>query len=429
VEQHSAGMLRMIRATIAFWPAHVAEISRPAYVDFPRQRRSDGTLSFSRASSRWPGGAPYRNAPPKIPPPAMADPMRVGVLLLNFGEPEEPSIDSVVPFLERIFALNAPLRGSAGPAEVRERSRRLAEERAPGLIAEYEEIGGSPLQRQAREQAEALQRELVIRGLDAYVALGMQFTEPSIGAAVRAARDAGADTIVGLPVYPLCGPSTTVAALRDLDRELTQCGWEVPVRQISGWHRHPGYVRLRADAIRDVLEEYGLSFGDPGTRLVFSAHGTPISYLEQGSRYDDYVHEFCASLAAELGVDEYLIGYQNHSDRPGIAWTEPEIDTVIAEIEAERVVVDPVSFMHEQSETLAELDHELRSLAESRGLGFHRVPIPHAAPEFISVLADLVEEAMVSATPPRSAHTDQPALLGPCRCKDGPGVLCTNGED
>jgi protoporphyrin/coproporphyrin ferrochelatase len=57
-------------------------------------------------------------------------------------------------------------------------------------------------------------------------------------------------------------------------------------------------------------------------------------------------------------------------------------------------VVDPVSFMHEQSETLAELDHELRGEAEARGIAFHRVPIPFDAPEFFAVLADVVEAAV-----------------------------------
>ncbi len=71
--------------------------------------------------------------------------MKIGVLLLNFGEPENPTMEEVVPFLERIFTLNSPLlgEGRAGEAEIRERSRQLAEARAPGLIAEYQEIGGS----------------------------------------------------------------------------------------------------------------------------------------------------------------------------------------------------------------------------------------------------------------------------------------------
>jgi protoporphyrin/coproporphyrin ferrochelatase len=355
--------------------------------------------------------------------------MKIGVLLLNFGEPEEPTMETVVPFLERIFSLNAPLMGTTSPtqAEITARSRALAEERAPGLIAEYEEIGGSPLHRQAREQAEALDEELRRRGHNATVLLGMQFTEPSIADAVRSARDRGVEYLVSIPVYPLCGPSTSVAALREVDRQLEEQGWSVPGRQVTGWHRHPGYLKTRSNAISRVLSENGLSLREPGTKLVFSAHGTPIKYLEEGSRYDEYVREFCARVAADLDAPDYVIGYQNHTNRPGVKWTQPDIDKVIEEIEAERVVVDAVSFMHEQSETLAELDDELREEAEGRGLGFFRVPIPHIAPEFVALLGDLVEEAVSPSEADGEQSNGGRVSLFQCRCKPTAGTVCTNG--
>lgn len=354
--------------------------------------------------------------------------MKTAIVLLNFGEPENPTLEEVVPFLERIFSLNAPLmEGTPTQAEVRARSRRLAEQRAPGLIEEYLEIGGSPLLAQAREQVDGLDAELARRGHDATVLLGMQFTEPSIATAVGLARESGAERLVALPVYPLAGPSTTVAALAEVDRAVADLGWEVPVRRIAGWHRHPAYLRLRATAVRRTLTAGDLSLDDPRTRLVFSAHGTPMKYLNQGNGYDVYVRDFCRSLAAELGAPNYEIGYQNHTNRPGVEWTQPDIDRVIAEVQADRVVVDPVSFMHEQSETLAELDHELREQAERRGLDFHRVRIPHADPEFIGVLADLAEPFMGgSAVAPK----DRPVVAGvemrQCICSPVPGTFCMN---
>jgi ferrochelatase len=346
--------------------------------------------------------------------------MKTGVLLLNFGEPENPVPEEVIPFLERIFSLNAPLMGGqATPEQVQARSRKLAEDRAPGLIAEYQVIGGSPLHQQAREQAEGLEAELRRRGHDAVVLLGMQFTEPSIAQAVDQIRAAGVEQLVAVPVYPLCGPSTTVAALTTLDQQITQQNWEVPVRQVTGWHRHPAYIQLRADAIREVLRENGLTLGGR-TKLVFSAHGTPIKYLEEGSRYDIYVRDFCARVAEEVGATEYTIGYQNHTNRPGVQWTQPDVDRVIAEIDADNVVVDPVSFMHEQSETLAELDHELREEAEGRGLGFYRVGIPHAVPEFMRVLADLVEGSLQGGREIAGVPFRQ------CLCKPTAGTCCLN---
>jgi protoporphyrin/coproporphyrin ferrochelatase len=203
--------------------------------------------------------------------------------------------------------------------------------------------------------------------------------------------------------------------------------WHVPVHQITGWHRHPGYLEFRADAIRQVLHENGLSFDDPRTRLVFSAHGTPMKYIREGSRYDIYVRDFCADLARAVGAPGYEIGYQNHTNRP-IDWTQPDVERVIAEIDADRVVVDPVSFMHEQSETLAELDHELKEEAEARGLGFFRVPIHHAADAFIGVLADLVEPFLREDA--RAGELPATPVAGlawqGCRCRQG--AACLNAD-
>ena len=342
--------------------------------------------------------------------------MRLGVIMLNFGEPEHPTLEEVVPFLERIFTTNASLEGNPTPEQIRARSRELAERRAPGLIAEYEAIGGSPLNVQARAQSAALAGELRERGHDAHVFEAYQFMEPSIRAAAEAARDAGVTHVVGLPIYPLCGHSTTVAALRELADAITAMAWDVDYREISGWHGHELYLRLRADGIVAIADAAELDLNGGRAKLVFSAHGTPVKYLREGNRYDLYTDDCCRRIAGLAGAAGYVIGFQNHTNRP-IEWTQPDIDEVIETIDADDVVVVPVSFMHEQSETLAELDHELREVAEKRGLGFHRVPVPHDDPRFAEVLADLVDSRL----------GDGPLTLHPCRCRPTDRTCCLNG--
>jgi len=346
--------------------------------------------------------------------------MKAGIIVLNFGEPREPTLESVVPFLERIFFANARLEDAADVEARRQRSRELAERRAPGLIEEYEEIGGSPLNDQANDQARRLGLELARRGHQVPVYSAFQFTEPLVGEVVKRARADGVEHLVGLPVYPLCGPSTNVAALDAVQAAIDGLSWtDVRFEAITGWHRHPTYLQLRADAISTVVAEAGLDLNASGTRLVFSAHGTPVKYLEEGSRYVEYVEEFCREVAELVDVREYVIGYQNHSNR-GIEWTQPDVEEVIATVDADTVVVDPVSFMHEQSETLAELDHELREEAEERGLDFHRVPVPHDDPRFARVLADLVEPLALG----RESETG--LRLAQCRCRPEAGTVCLN---
>ncbi|MFT4889671.1 MAG: ferrochelatase [Halobacteriales archaeon] len=345
--------------------------------------------------------------------------MDTGVVLLNFGEPAEPEREAVVEYLTRIFLNNAELEGAEGDAERRERSRQLAQRRVPGLIEEYEEIGGSPLNEQSEAQREALGDRLADRGYDVETYLGFQFVEPTIEDAVREAHADGIEHLIGLPIYPLCGPSTTVDALEDVaDAVAGIDGWGPEVDEVTGWHRHPTYNRIRADGIAETAEEAGLDLGDHDTELVFSAHGTPRHYLNEGSRYDVYVDEFCETMAGMLGVEEYTLGFQNHANRD-IPWTEPEIEDAVEAVDAERVLVDPISFMHEQSETLSELDLELREEAAAEGLEFHRVPVPHDDGRFPDVLADLIE--------PFVAGFDAGYYqFRQCQCRDEPGTMCLN---
>lgn len=344
--------------------------------------------------------------------------MKAGVIVLNFGEPESAALDEVVAYLEKIFMINASLEDIHAYEQAKKRSAQLAAERAPSLIEEYNKIGGSPLHAQARAQAEALEAELQARGHDIKTYIGMQFTGPAIADAVARAQADGVERVVGLPVYPLCGPSTTVAALADLSTAVQAADWDVELREISGWHTHPLYTALRADAIRKVVEQNQLDLNDGRTMLVYSAHGTPTRYLAEGSRYVDYVLDSCQRVADELGVTDYVIGYQNHANRPGVEWTQPDIKAVVQEVRAETIVVDGIAFMHEQSETLAELDHDLRADAEARGLRYFRVPVPHDDPRLPIVLADLVEPLLTD----RSIE----AGLRPCRCRERPGVYCLN---
>ncbi len=335
--------------------------------------------------------------------------MTTGILLLNFGEPERPDLNAAVPYLEAIFAANARLEHAANVEAGRVRARQLAERRAPALVADYRRMGPSPLRRQTEMQARALDVDLRQRGFDAAVVVGMQFTTPSIEEAAAKVRASRVGRLVGLPLYPLCGPSTTLFALDSMRRALRERDPE-PV-EITGWHRHPAYTQLRARAVRIYGEQAGLDLSDPRTRLVFSAHGTPLRYLREGSRYALYVRDHCERIAGELGVTQYVLGFQNHENRSGVEWTTPEIREAIRSAEADRLLVVPVSFMQEQSETLVELDLDLRGRAEEDGFDFYRAPVPYDDPAFIGLLADLVTEACSS---------DRRA----CRCR--PGAFCLN---
>ncbi len=343
--------------------------------------------------------------------------MDTAIIAIGFGEPGEPDREAVLGYLERIFLENMAIEAAVPADAARERARELATRRAPGLLEEYEAIGGSPLGEHLRAHTDRLQSELGRRGLpvDTYVAT--QYFEPSIEQVVSDVASERPSGVIILPMYPLCGPSTTVKAIATTVAQIDEHdSWQPAITPIGGWHRHPQYNRLRAENVTTHLNEQGIALHDDDTELVFSAHGTPISYLEAGSRYDRYVEEYCRTQSALLGVDSYTLGFQNHGSR-GVEWTQPDIEDALETIDVSRVVVEPVSFIHEQSETLSELDIELAEDAADLGLEFVRVPVPHDDERLAAVLADLVEPAV-------AGFDDTYYSFRACQCSDTPGTRC-----
>lgn len=339
--------------------------------------------------------------------------MACGVMVVHFGEPPEPDADLVERYLGNIFSQNLALEPEAQSAE---RVAKLARKRQPSLTSEYREIGGSPMNQQARTQASTLQETLASRGLNVPVRVAFQFLSPTIEEVVDDMLSERVDRLAVLPIYPLCGPSTTIATVETVDELLA--AEDLDHCSITGWHRHPAYLELRARNLRSFVDRASLDLHECSTELLCSAHGTPVHYLEEGSRYIEYVEEWCAALAEHVGAGSYSLGYQNHENRE-IAWTEPSIEDVLADLEADRVIVEPVSFMHEQSETLAELDIDLAEQAAEQGVDFHRVPIPHDDPDFPTVLADLLEP-MLRGVDPASGRLRQ------CACTVSEDAYCLN---
>lgn len=347
--------------------------------------------------------------------------MGTRVLTVGFGEPSTPDPNVVQEYLEGIFLRNMSIEGDMPEATARERAETLASRRMPGLVAEYEAIGGSPLQAQLEAYTGRLDDELGRRGYDVTTTMATQYHSPTIGEVVATAATDGIDHLVILPMYPLCGPSTTVAAIADVAQRVeTIDDWTPTLSPIGGWHRHQRYNRLRAEHTKSVLDDRGIDLGDPTVELLFSAHGTPVHYLEQGSRYDRYVEEYCEVQSSMLGIDTYSLGFQNHESR-GVEWTTPSIETAIEHIEADHVVVEAISFIHEQSETLSELDEELAEEAAELDLAFDRVPIPHDHPAMASVLADLVEPAIAGFDGTYVGFRD-------CQCVNTAGARCLCGS-
>ncbi|XP_015085403.1 ferrochelatase-2, chloroplastic-like isoform X2 [Solanum pennellii] len=327
---------------------------------------------------------------------------KIGVLLLNLGGPD--TLHDVQPFLFNLFADPDIIRL---PRLFRFLQRPLAQLisvlRASKSKEGYAAIGGgSPLRKITDEQASALKMVLETKEVPANVYIAMRYWHPFTEEAVHQIKRDGITKLVVLPLYPQYSISTTGSSVRALQNIFKEDSYlsRLPVAVIESWYQRQGYIKSMANLIEQELH----NFTKPEEVMIFfSAHGVPVSYVENaGDPYRDQMEECIFLIMKELKareiINDHTLAYQS---RVGpVQWLKPYTDEVLVELGQKGVkslLAVPVSFVSEHIETLEEIDMEYRELALESGIeNWGRVPALNCTSSFITDLADAVIEALPS---------------------------------
>lgn len=324
---------------------------------------------------------------------------RVGVLLLNLGGPDQ--IEDVRPFLFNLFSDPEIIR-LPFPWLQRPLAWMISTLRAKKSQENYAQIGGgSPLRRITEAQAHALQESLQRVGQDAKIYIGMRYWHPFTEEAIARLKRDSIEKLVILPLYPQFSISTSGSSFRLLEQIWKQDPdlQKVEHTVVPSWYDQPGYVSAMAQLIREEIDKCP----EPEkAHVFFSAHGVPVSYVEEaGDPYQEEIEKCTELIMQKLGrSNPHTLAYQS---RVGpVEWLQPYTEDAIVQLAEQGVqdlVVVPISFVSEHIETLQEIDMEYRELAEEHGIhGFHRVPALNTHPDFINGLTQLVTDAL--ACPP-----------------------------
>ena len=317
---------------------------------------------------------------------------RVAVVLMNLGGPD--SLAAVEPFLFNLFSDPAIIRV---PGFLRlPLGRLLARRRARTAREIYRHLGGkSPLLANTQAQASALEAVLG-SGHRCFVA--MRYWHPMSAQTARQVAEWEPEEIVCLPLYPQFSTTTTASSLAAWQTAASQLGLFRPTRRISCYPCEPGLVEAIAGLVGPALD--AASMGGSQPRLLLTAPGLPMRIVRAGDPYPTQVEQTAAAVVATLsrrGLD-WRVCYQS---RVGpLEWIGPATDDEIARAGRDKVpvVVAPISFVSEHSETLVELDLDYRRLAEGAGVtAYHRVATVGVEPAFIGSLATLVNRALCGA--------------------------------
>jgi protoporphyrin/coproporphyrin ferrochelatase len=322
---------------------------------------------------------------------------RVGVLLLNLGGPDK--LEDVRPFLYNLFSdpeiIRLPIKALQKPL-----AWLISTLRAKKSQDNYREIGGgSPLRSITEAQGAALEEKLRELGQDAKIYIGMRYWHPFTEEAIAEIKRDRIEELVILPLYPQFSISTSGSSFRIIEEMWNQDPrlQEVKYTLIPSWYDNEGYLAAMADLIAQELDR----FEHPeNARVFFSAHGVPVSYVEEaGDPYQEEIEKCTDLIMQTLGrSNEYTLAYQ--SKVGPVEWLQPYTEDALVELGKQGIkdlAVVPISFVSEHIETLQEIDIEYRELAEEAGIeNFYRVPALNTHPIFINSLANLIVESLNS---------------------------------
>ena len=318
---------------------------------------------------------------------------RVGVLLFNLGGPE--TLEEVRPFLFNLFAdpdiIRLPFRWMQKPL-----AWMISTQRYKKSQGYYRKIGGgSPLRRITAEQARALESALAARQIDARAYVGMRYWRPSIEEALSQIERDGITRLVVLPLYPQFSVSTTGSSLNEMNALVTQNGRRLPPTSIvCRYEADEGYISALSASVAEELAE----FDDPDSvHILFSAHSIPVSYVKKGDPYLEQTERTVDLVMQRLGKHRpYSLSFQ--SKVGPVEWLSPATDATVRRLAregAEQLLMVPVSFVSEHSETLYEMDILYGDLAKEVGIrDYRRVPTMNCREDFIDALASLVGQAL-----------------------------------
>lgn len=348
---------------------------------------------------------------------------RIAVVLFNLGGPD--SLKSVRPFLYNLF--NDPMIMRV-PGWLRSPlAWAISTKRAPKTREIYRKIGDkSPLLEITEKQAAAVENSLIVRGDHDYkVFVSMRYWHPLAQETVEAVKAYNPTRVVLLPLYPQYSTTTTASSFKEWEEVAAAAGLVVPTARVCCY---PTQVHFIAAHINLLREAYWKASEDAKPRVLFSAHGLPEKIVAEGDPYQKQVEATVRAITTVFSMPDmdYSVCYQ--SKVGPLKWIGPSTEDEIRRAGEEKVplVVVPVAFVSEHSETLVELDVDYKELAEEHGVpSYVRVPALGMEPLFIEALAALAQEAAMrgSGTASEGGGDACGGQCAGCACERMDGVL------
>ena len=312
--------------------------------------------------------------------------MKKAVILFNLGGPDK--LENVEPFLFNLFndpaILNLPTFLRYPLAKL------IANRRAPTAKKIYQELGGSsPILKLTEEQAVALESKLNKddNGSKYKCFIVMRCWHPRAENVVKEVIDYGPDEIILMPLYPQYSAATSGSSINEWQNICKKNNFEVKTCILCCYPTDNNFIQAHKDEILKKIKNLD------NFKLIFSAHGLPEKNIKKGDPYQWQVEQSVDRIVKSLNIKnlDWILSYQS---RVGpLKWIGPSTEDIIIENSklGKQIVLVPIAFVSEHSETLVELDIEYKELADKNGCkNYLRVPALGKNENYIKAMSNLI---------------------------------------
>ena len=312
--------------------------------------------------------------------------MKKAVILFNLGGPDK--LENVEPFLFNLF--NDPAILDLPSLFRYPLAKLIANRRAPTAKKIYEELGGSsPILKLTNEQACALELKLnKDDNLSEYKCfIVMRCWHPRAEKVVKEVMDYNPKEIILMPLYPQYSAATSGSSIKEWNDVCTQNNFKVKTSTICCYPTDESFVEAHTAEIKKKINNL------ENFKLIFSAHGLPEKNIKKGDPYQWQVEQSVDKIVKSLNIKDldWILSYQS---RVGpLKWIGPSTEDIIVENSkiGKHIVLVPVAFVSEHSETLVELDIEYKELADKNGCkNYSRVPALGTSTNYIKAMSNLI---------------------------------------
>ena len=329
---------------------------------------------------------------------------KTAIILFNLGGPDQ--LSSVKPFLFNLFNDRAiidlinPFRFLLAKLISGRRQKKASDI--------YRLIGGkSPLLEITNAQNNALEKELRNFG-NFKVFTSMRYWHPFSFEIIDEVLNYQPEQVILLPLYPQFSTTTSKSSIDDFiyhfNKKIKKNNTKIIIKSICCYPTEPNFIDSHAKLLKETIKKSGQNFDDflKNFRILFSAHGLPQKVIDKGDPYVYQVEKTVTSVIEKLkelfGDEDQKISLNfDHqlcfqSKVGPLKWTSPSLDNEIKRAASDKksVIIVPIAFISEHSETLVELDIEYKKLAHDLQIkDYFRVPALNIDPDFIKSLTNL----------------------------------------